>query len=407
MASYKLYNIRIHIDRDGRRYIKAMKHNRDNPNIKDSEYVSLSYDSRAGELFAPYFSKENNGTGDIDRPIPEYLTYINGDYESYTPGFNFFRKDSSNGEYIKDEFGKVKVFNSFLVFCEYSFDDFGKKRYWKDLQTKGTDEFNNKIRKGEFVLYNRDLDLQLNKSFQMHIYILENGKLKVLNSEEVRSYVFSIETPYILVKKKSNIYSYTINSQSEIINTPKIPPTYIGGNSFTNIDLEIGYIDATTKELHPSEIKIGHITIEHIDYWRYKNELNENKYCYWFHLKGEDGGTYVYEHEGSIKLFIEDILPQINHDLDCNNKFSEINLHFYNECLSNLEWNREHEYLDCYSTILYMIHTCKLKKTEEWKKNGITKYGIYIELESPYIYNPYIYWLLSHTISELKFITNH
>ena len=406
MARYKLSNIRIFFDRDRRRYIRAMMHNMDNPKEKDSEYLSLSYDSNAGERFAPYFSKRHNGTGDIDSPIPENLTYINGEYKLYTLCPKFFRKDS-NGEYIRDTLGNVKVFESFPVFCEYCIDEHGKQ-YWKKsfLNEKGAREFNHKIYKEEFILYNKDLELQLNKSFQTHIYILDNCKLKVLNSEEVRSYVLSIGTPYICIKKKSNIYFHTINSQSEIINTPKIPPTYIGGNSFTNIDLEIGYIDATTKELHPSEIKIGHITIEHIDYWRYKNELNENKYCYWFHLKGEDGGTYVYEHEGSIKLFIEDILPQINHELDCNNKFSEINLHFYNECWSNLEWNREHEYLDCYSTILNMIHKCKLKKMEVWNKFGITRYGICIELESPYMYNPYIYWLLSHTISELKFITN-
>lgn len=400
MASYKLYNIRIHIDRDGRRYIKAMKHNRDNPNIKDSEYVSLSYDSRAGELFAPYFSKENNGTGDIDRPIPEYLTYINGDYKSYTPGFNFFRKDSSNREYIKDEFGKVKVFDSFLVFCEYSFDDFGKKRYWKDLKTKGAYEFDKKIRKGEFILYSKELELELNQSYQMNLLVFDNNKVVNLNNKKCSSYTFSqIEVPYICIKNRPN---FPVRKTD----TPKTPPTYIEKEYFCDIELEMGYLNTKTFKRHSCEIKIGHVIIEHVDYWECTNSGNDKRYYYQFHLKGEDGGSYIYEHEGSIRLFIEDILPQINKELDHNKNFSEMNIHFYSECSSNMEWSQQYEYLDSYSTILNMIYNCKLKKTKVWEKMGITIYGICIELESPYMYNPYIYWLLSHTISELKFITN-
>lgn len=164
MARYRLYNIRICIDRDGRRYIRAIKHNMDNPKELDSEYVSLSYDSRAGELFAPYFSKENNGTGEEDRPIPNYLTEISGEYKLYTPNSKFFWK-KFNGEYIKDESGNVKVFESFYVFCEYSFDEFGRKQYWPKsfIDKRGRQEFNYRVDKGEFVIYSKDFELQLNK----------------------------------------------------------------------------------------------------------------------------------------------------------------------------------------------------------------------------------------------------
>lgn len=159
MAKYKLYNIRIFIDRDGRRYIRAMKHNMDNPNEKDSNYLSLSYDSRAGEILAPYFSKENNGTGDIDSSIPEHLTYIYGEYKLYTPKTKFYRK-RANGEFITDEFGNTKLFDTLQIFCEYSYDEFGEKQYWpkSKLEKRGRQDFDYGVYKGYIIPYSEELD---------------------------------------------------------------------------------------------------------------------------------------------------------------------------------------------------------------------------------------------------------
>ena len=46
-----------------------------------------------------------------------------------------------------------------------------------------------------------------------------------------------------------------------------------------------------------------------------------------------------------------------------------------------------------------------IKKIEKKHSYWWTECGIAIELESSFMFNPYVFWLLSSTISELKFVT--
>ena len=63
--------------------------------------------------------------------------------------------------------------------------------------------------------------------------------------------------------------------------------------------------------MQPNEIKIGNVFVEEINYWEYTNAEGGIGHCYKFHLRGEDNGKFVYEHNGSIKIFFESILKKM------------------------------------------------------------------------------------------------
>lgn len=109
-------------------------------------------------------------------------------------------------------------------------------------------------------------------------------------------------------------------------------PQSIEGKDFKEIKIEIGYFDIETQVLQPNEIKIGNVFVEEINYWEYTNAEGGIGHCYKFHLRGEDNGKFVYEHNGSIKLFFESILKKIIKEIESGIRFSEINIHFLKEC---------------------------------------------------------------------------
>lgn len=182
-------------------------------------------------------------------------------------------------------------------------------------------------------------------------------------------------------------------------------PQSIEGKDFKEIKIEIGYFDIETQVLQPNEIKIGNVFVEEINYWEYTNAEGGIGHCYKFHLRGEDNGKFVYEHNGSIKLFFESILKKIIKEIESGIRFSEINIHFLKECSLDRDWDIHYKYFDPYYSILSMVYNCKLERKETFHSPYGSNYGITIEMESPYMYNPYIFWLLSKSIKDLEFVT--
>ena len=236
--------------------------------------------------------------------------------------------------------------------------------------------------------------------------LVDDNKVIAIKGFENNAQSFFLKlsnVPYIRVinksaPKKESFDNFLLGTKIEI-------PSFVDGKNFRKIDIELGYYDTQNFKLQPSAIKIGHITIENIDYWEYDNLDGEKAYCYEFHLKGEDEGTFDYEHDGSIKVFFESVLPKINERLKLGVNFSDVNMHFFKECLLNWDWDIHHRYFSPYDSILDMVYNCKLKKIEKKHSYWWTECGIAIELESSFMFNPYVFWLLSSTISEIKFVT--
>lgn len=182
-------------------------------------------------------------------------------------------------------------------------------------------------------------------------------------------------------------------------------PQSIEGKDFKEIKIEIGYFDVETLALQPDEIKIENVFVEEINYWEYTNAEEGKGHCYKFHLRGEDGGKFIYEHDGSIKTFLGTILKKINKEIESGISFSEINIHFFKECSLDWEWDIHHKYFNPYNSILSMVYNSKLERKETFHSPYGSNYGITIDLESPYMYNPYVFWLFSKSIKDLKFVT--
>lgn len=234
--------------------------------------------------------------------------------------------------------------------------------------------------------------------------IVDNYKIYALKEGDKRAQIDALDLsetrlPYIRVIKdtrpKRDKYGF--------LYAGKPIPFSIDGEDFKELCLEIGYFDTTTMELESGEIKIGHVVIENIDYWEYTNPEGEKGYCYKFYLKGEDDGTSIYEHDGSIKTFIINPLCKINKDLDAGKQFKDLNLDYFKECVRDRDWDIHHKYFNPYNSVLSMVYNCNMERKETFHSPYGSCYGITIDIQSPYMYNPYIFWLLSQTISELKF----
>ena len=237
-------------------------------------------------------------------------------------------------------------------------------------------------------------------------YIIESSEIcSVLHLKELSCKKLS----YILVQNRDKI---TNNNQFH----KKIPPISIHGHNFEEIVLEIGKCDLTSCKLEPGEIEIGNVFIEAIDCWKYTKPNDEKGYCYKLYLMGGENSISIYEHEGNLCSFFEGVLPEINNDIKSKFKLSEINFNFFQECLRFVgNDNAGHplytsfypdDFVSVYNSILSMIYNCRLEK-HVWEipyDTSIKKYGLSIKIKSPFIFNPYIQWLLSKNISDMNFV---
>lgn len=229
------------------------------------------------------------------------------------------------------------------------------------------------------------------------IPIKENNKKAQVSSLELES----SKVPYIRINKDAP----TRDPYTGLRYAGAPTPQSIEGKDFKEIKIEIGYYDIESFSFQPEEIKIGGVFVEEINYWEYTNTEGGIGHCYKFHLRGEDNGKFVYEHDGSIKTFLGTILKKINKEIESGISFSEINIHFFKECSLDWDWDIHHKYFDPYNSILSMVYNCKLERKETLHTPYGSCYGITIELESPYMYNPYVFWLFSKSIKDLKFFT--
>ena len=163
MARYELTNVTI-CSAYGQKFIKARVINVNDPNDFMNDYCTYGlYNMNHAEKLAPYIIKSRGGLSDVDLPIPYKYRYFYADWEEYKPESRFFWKPDLN-MYKRDSNGKVKVYSKMRVLCEYCINEQKKKEYWKHSfpYERGRRRFEYKVRIGEFVPYDKELELQLN-----------------------------------------------------------------------------------------------------------------------------------------------------------------------------------------------------------------------------------------------------
>ena len=165
MGKFRLHSIKIKRAINNTKYVVAKKQNLDCPWEEETDYICFS--DNAVRLYEPYLAFANGGKSDVDKQIPEQCLIIDGGYYDYKFEHFFFRKYIKNdlkngarkGDYIRNTDGKVVIFDTLRIFCQYYLDKCGNINF---LAKQSPKEVGMREYRYCCIPYSKDLEEQLN-----------------------------------------------------------------------------------------------------------------------------------------------------------------------------------------------------------------------------------------------------
>lgn len=180
---------------------------------------------------------------------------------------------------------------------------------------------------------------------------------------------------------------------------------YINASLIEKYNLELGYVDSKNGSKRKTQITIDKIVIKRIDAWKYKTKENENHYFYSIHIDWKTNKDFIYE-TYDIYTFFNRVVPKMNYNLE-KYPVKYFNLFYINRITIHdnwsYMWDSKSTRVDSYNSFLKMIYNAKLSRFLMYSSPYGNSYGIRIEMESTYGFNPYIEWLLNAKIDELEY----